>query len=268
MACDVGQGDALLVSFGEIQVLTDAGRGTTVIKCLEKYMPVTDRTLELVVLTNPDHDHYGGLIDVFERYKVEALLANSFDKSAQEYQVLKNIVGGRDTQVLYPKEGTIIRYGEIYLDILWPTDLYYSGNFGPVNEKKTLGALPANNKPNNLSIVTHLRYKDFDALLTGDIEEETSDIIAKKITSESSDTTFEYLKVPHHGSKNGLTKNLLEAVNPEIAVISLGKDNSYGHPHTEVLRILNDKNIRILRTDEVGDVVAEVTVEGYSIKAK
>ena len=77
---------------------------------------------------------------------------------------------------------------------------------------------------------------------------------------------IDYLKVAHHGSKNGITQKLLERTTPEIAVISAGKDNRYGHPHKEILDILNKFSIKILRTDEVGDVEASVDSSGWRIK--
>lgn len=258
IACDVGQGDAILVTYGQVQILTDGGSNSKVLSCLEKYIPAVDRTIELVVLTNPDRDHYGGLIEVFKRYEVQTLLANSSDKSSSEYQVLKNLVGGGTTSVIYPKEGMVVRAGEIQLDILWPTDFYYTSESTPSEVKKQLGSTPLRDKPNNFSIVTYLKFGEFDTLLTGDIEEETSDIIADKIISGYSNTSFEYLKVPHHGSNNGLTKKLLDTVKPEIAVISAGKNNSYGHPRAEILDMLSKAGVQIRRTDLEGDILWKI----------
>lgn len=258
IACDVGQGDAILVVYGTTQILMDGGPGLKVINCLEKYLPLTDRKLELVVLTNPDFDHYGGLIEVFKRYEVHTLLANSNDKSSSEYGVLKSLVGGSATTVIYPKEGMVMRSGEIQLDILWPTDFYYLAQADLDQDKKVLGSSSVQNKPNNFSIVTHLKFGEFDALLTGDIEEETSDVIADKIAKDKQNTTFEYIKVPHHGSTNGLTKKLLDTVKPQIAVISAGKNNSYGHPRAEIIDMLSKSGAKIRRTDLEGDVVIEI----------
>lgn len=266
IACDVGQGDAIIASFGDTQILTDGGPGSKVISCLEKHMPALDRTIELVVLSNPDKDHYAGLIEVFKRYEVNSLLANSFDKSGQEYQVLKNLVGGSDTEVLYPEEGMIIRLGLISLDILWPTDSYYLSDDVDKNSKKVLGASSINNNPNDMSIVTILRFEEFEALLTGDIEQKASDIVANKILTGYPNTTFEYLKVPHHGSKNGLTKTLLDVVDPDVSVISNGKDNSYGHPHESVLDLLGKSRAQIQRTDISGEIVVEVNESSWLIK--
>jgi len=116
-----------------------------------------------------------------------------------------------------------------------------------------LGAFTSKRDPNDFSIVAILSYKDFDALLTGDV----SPLQERKIVGSGMVRSVEYIKVPHHGSKNGLTKDFLDAASPDVAVISVGKNNSYGHPHEEILKMLNDKKIKILRTDEMGDVVVE-----------
>lgn len=238
IACDVGQGDAILAIYQNIQVLTDGGPGSSVLTCLEKYMPFWDREIELVVLTHPQFDHYGGLIEVLRRYKVGTFLTNNIDSSTPSLEALRNVVGGSETRVIYPGVGRRIRAGMIYLDILHP-------------EKGTVSA-----NVNNISIVSILRFGDFEALLTGDIENEIANEIAEKGLIKNVD----YIKIPHHGSKNGLTLGLLETSKPEIAVISVGKKNSYGHPHKEVLEMLASYGLRVLRTDELGDI--EVVSDG------
>lgn len=227
IACDVGQGDAILAVYGDTQILTDGGPGDSVLTCLEKYMPFWDREIELVVLTHPQLDHYGGLIEVFKRYKVSTFLTNDFDAGTYGLEALRNAVGGSGARVIYPGVGTRIRVGMIYLDILHP-------------EK---GIVSAN--PNDISIVNILRFGVFEALLTADIENE----IGNEIVQKGLIKDIDYIKVPHHGSKNGLTLELLEASKPEIAVISVGKKNFYGHPHKEILDMLAGYGLRVLRTD-------------------
>lgn len=243
IACDVGQGDAILAVYGDIQVLTDGGPGETVLTCLEKYMPFWDREIELVVLTHPQLDHYGGLIEVFKRYKVNAFLTNDFDAGTQGLEALKNAVGGSGARVIYPGVGTRIRVGMIYLDILHPPDGLNS------------------TKINDYSIVTILTFRDFEALLTGDIENEIGNEIAEKGLVKDVD----YIKIPHHGSKNGLTPVLLEESRPEIAVISVGKKNSYGHPNKGVLDMLFAAGAKVFRTDELGDVDLETDGKNLEI---
>jgi len=244
IACDVGEGDALLASSGSIQVLVDGGPDNKVLDCLGKYLPFWDREIELVILTHPEKDHYGGLIEVFKRYQVDNFMFNPLAVSSSDYQVLEKEVGGRGVKSIYPKEGMEVRVGKIYLDILSPSGTLLTDNL----KLKT-------DEPNKFSIVTLLAYGQFRALLTGDMPPEVSDRLAERLAL-SAKHEWDYLKVPHHGSKNGLTQKLLDAVRPKVAVISVGK-NSYGHPHEEILKMLKDKNIKILRTDEIGDVEIE-----------
>ncbi|MEK7550888.1 MAG: hypothetical protein AAB535_03860 [Patescibacteria group bacterium] len=237
IACDVGQGDAILITYRNLQILTDGGPNNKVIDCLSRHTPFWDREIELVILTHPDADHSTGLIDVIKRYNVGALLENGVDSGTQVYKALEKEVGGRGINVIKSTIGMKLRLGMIYLDILHPSNDFIDS------------------KTNNYSIVTLVKYKEFEALFTGDIEDSVSDLIARNWTKG----TIEYIKVPHHGSKNGLSENLIKVSMPKLAVVSLGK-NSYGHPHEKILQMLNDKKINIYRTDLEGDI--EVVTDG------
>lgn len=242
IACDVGQGDAILIQKNTTQVLIDGGPSSKVLDCLGKYMPFWDRKVEVVFLTHPDIDHYGGLIDVFKSYKIVNFFTNGSVSGSQEYKVLESLVGGKGIKVQTIAKGMIIRIGMIYLDILNPEN----NNQYPITNNQTDG-------DNNQSIVILLIYDQFKALFTGDAENKVSDLIATR--PEMGEVN--YLKVSHHGSKNGLTQKLLDATSPEVAVISVGKNNRYGHPHDEVIKILSEKDIQILRTDQLGDVIVK-----------
>jgi len=256
IACDVGQGDAILAIYKNTQVLIDGGPGEEILDCIGKHVPFWDREIELVVLTHPQVDHYGGLIEVFKRYKVDTFLANGLDSSASSYQVLKNAVGGNGSRVVSPREGMALRVGMIYLDILAPSQRLLEGQ-APNSQTNILGAFDSKRDANDFSIVAILRLGEFDALLTGDISpQEIPEILAGGRMHD-----VEYIKVPHHGSKNGLTLDLLEASTPEMAVISVGKNN-YGQPSQETLTMLKDKGVKIFRTDELGDI--EVVSDGLS----
>jgi len=243
VACDVGQGDAILVIYGDIQILTDGGSDSKVLDCLGEYVPFWDNKIELVILTHPDKDHFGGLIDVFERYEVINYLKSKAANSSLSYQVLENIVGGKGVNTIYASEGLSIRLGKIYLDILNPIE----SKEKDVDDKDL----------NNSSIVSVLSFRDFKALLTGDIEIEG----INRMVSKGTISKVNYLKMPHHGSKNNITSGLLRFSNPDVAVISVGK-NSYGHPNKEVLDTLTKLEIKTLRTDESGSILIEVDEKG------
>jgi competence protein ComEC len=256
IACDVGQGDAILAIYGTTQILVDGGATDKVIDCLGMHMPFWDRKIEVVLLTHPQLDHFGGLSEVFKRFRVERFVATSLDSSSQAYQALISMVGGSGVQVLNPTTGMVIRSGLLYLDIVWPTSDFQVAA-GGVSKGNVLGAYTTKKDPNDFSVVANLRLGEFDALLTGDI--------GPKVISEIIQTgkvrNVEYIKVPHHGSKNGLTKELLDVVSPEIAVISVGK-NSFGHPHKEILDLLKEYGIQTKRTDKDGNV--EIISDGKS----
>lgn len=248
VACSVGQGDAILATMGETQILVDGGPNNQVLDCLSRYIPFYDREIELVILTHNEIDHFRGLIEVFKRYKVDTFLVNEADSGGVEYQVLKKVVGGSGSRVVSPVSGTSIRLGMIYLDIINPL------------KENVLGINTPKKSANANSIVFILRLNKFDALLTGDIDPETAEALVQRGLIKD----VEYIKVPHHGSRVGLTENLLTASLPELAVISVGK-NSYGHPHAEVMNLLDKYNIKTLRTDEEGDIRIRTNGEEWQI---
>lgn len=247
VACDVGQGDAILASYGNVQILTDGGPDRRVLDCLSKHIPFWDREIELIVLTHPQKDHYEGLIDVFKRYKVDNFIANRLEASSPDYQVLKREVGGQGTRVTNPTGGTVVRFGLMHLDIFWPSKNFLDSE------------LSSKRDPNDFSIQSILSLGDFDVLLTGDIGHNMADEVLAQFALSGS-RRVEYIKIPHHGSKYGMTPDYLGVIEPKVAVISSGKNNRYGHPHEETLKILREKDIKILRTDEKGDI--EVITDG------
>lgn len=270
IACDVGQGDAILVTHGQNQILFDGGLPNgKVIDCLGKYMPVFDRKIELIVLSHPQLDHFGGLVEVVKRYNVDLLVANTLDSGSSEYQALKNEVGSRGIRVLTPTPTTDLRIGLLYLDIVWPTSEFLTENLQVVSGtnsqtqqdafKNLLGTTTSSRDPNDFSIVAILSFGDYDALFTGDIGPVISDQVAQIISSNQMDA-IEYIKVPHHGSKNGMSEKLLQTVMPKVAVISAGVNNRYGHPHKEILEMLTKHKVDIRNTQNAGDAIVEVKI--------
>jgi competence protein ComEC len=241
IACDVGQGDAILVTYKNTQILTDGGPNDRVLDCLSEHLPLWDRQIELVVSTHPDSDHSTGLVEVINRYEVDTILINSLNPGTQVYKALESAIGSRGVRVVNPYEGMALGLEMIHLDILHPDEGF--------EDPKT----------NQYSIAYILDYGDFEAIFTGDFEQKISDSLANNYLLRS----VEYIKVPHHGSRNGLTENLLKALEPKIAVISVGKNNPYKHPHQEILDMLGKYNVKILRTDEMGDV--EIISDGEGV---
>ena len=248
ITCDVGQGDAILITNKSNQILIDGGPDNSVLTCLGKYMPFWDRKIEMVILTHPQSDHFTGLIEVFRRYQVDVYLANAVDNPGNEgYQVLKKEVGSRGVKVVSPHSGQQMRLGLIYLDVLNPAEGFESKNL------------------NDWSVVAELRFGSFRAFFTGDIEG-SMDVKLLEQLALSEVERVDYLKVNHHGSKNGLTKTILGVIMPKVAVISAGKNNRYGHPHKEILEMLKNINAKVFRTDQSGDVEIVSNGKSYWVK--
>ena len=257
ISCDVGQGDAILAVYKGNQILIDGGPDRRVLDCLAKYMPFWDKKIELVILTHPQDDHYGGLVEVFRSYEVDTFVANQVDSSTEGYRVLKNLVEASGVRVVNPTNNTSFRLGLLYLDIVNPSITLASDNKEKTDEG-VLGAFTTKKDLNDYSVVAILSLGEFDALLTGDIGPN----LIPEILARGEIKDVEYIKVPHHGSKNGLTQELLERSKPDVAVISAGKNNRYGHPHQEVVDMLNNSNIKIFGTYDDGDI--EVITDGES----
>jgi len=260
IACDVGQGDAILISYGTTQILTDGGPDPSVLTCLGRHMPFWDRQIELVISTHPDADHSTGLTNVLESYKVDKILINPMDPGTNIYQVLKNSVGGRGIGVINPVSGQTLGLGLIYLDILNPTGQMLD-SLPVINDGDKLVKYSVKAKTNLYSIAYKLSFKMFTGLFLGDIPPEISDSLA----GTGSIGRVQYIKIPHHGSVNGITESLINTVKPKVAVISVGK-NPWGLPSEEILNMLNKYEVRILRTDKMGDIDFVTDGEKYWLK--
>ena len=246
VACDVGQGDGILIQKKNSQILIDGGGGDRVNDCLSRHLPFWDRQIELVVLTHPDLDHYEGLISVFRSYDVKNYMATSLISADESFILLDRLIKEENPKIIKAHAGINFSIIDLKFKVLKPANFEYQES----------------EEENNHSVVLSFQYKDFDALFTGDIEDSGSD----ELSSFSDLANLEYLKVPHHGSKNGLSNSLLEITNPQLSVISVGKKNSYGHPHKEVLEILESSDTNILRTDQLGDIVVKTDGYKYNIE--
>ena len=250
IACNVGQGDAILVTYKNTQILTDGGPDKSVLTCLGKYMPFWDGTIELVILSHPDADHSTGLVDVVKNYKVGQLLDTALNPGTSVYEVLKREVGGRGIPVTQPVTGMKLGVGLIQLDILAPVGQI------PINNLQF-----TNTETNTFSVIYVLTYGQFKAFMPGDAPPEILD----SLVSLGLVGPVNYIKIPHHGSINGLTQTLLEKIVPKVGVISVGK-NPWGFPKPEIIDMLNKYGTKILRTDEMRDVEVVTNGEGYWVK--
>ena len=212
--CDVGQGDAVLITYGQTQILIDGGPDNKVLDCLSQYLPFWDRQLEAVFLTHPDTDHLNGLLTVFQRYQVKYFFSNF---------KIEGIMKARSLQ-----KSDKVKIGPLQFLALWPDQQEIASK--DINEN---------------SLVLEMVFGKLEVLLEGDITQK----IEEKIKSDPVDI----LKVAHHGSKNSTSEDFLMRIRPQLAVISVGK-NRFGHPAKETLERLLKSQIKVLRTDEQQDI--------------
>ena len=239
---DVGQGDSILIQKGTQQILIDGGpNGKTELAELGKYLPYFDREIELVIATHPDRDHIAGLVDVAKNYKIDKVIATGAEKDTAVFKEWKDIREYNRIETLEALRGDEVDFGGTKMRIIFPE--------GPVD--------PAAGDANNQSVVARIDYGDNSFLFTGDIESPAE----KEILAGGENVDVNFLKIAHHGSKYSSSAEFLDATSPGTAIISVGANNSYGHPAGETLEKLNSKNINILRTDEMGDINFECKVK-------
>ena len=268
--CDVGQGDGAYIRFPDGRdMLVDGGPNNTVLNCLGRHMPFWDRHINIVVLTHPQKDHMQGLIDIFSRYSTDYFVRSDVVNATEGYQKLLDVVKRRSFKQKFVTTGETINIGTTTLSVLWPSaeqiaifQRHSLAASESSQESVLQGSVLGASSPdlNDGSIVFWLRYGTFDAVFTGDADSHVED---KYVGTELADDTIEVLKVPHHGSKTGMTDAFIAWLHPKLAIISVGK-NSYGHPSDKALLQLKGVGSRVVRTDESGDV--EVVSDGSSWK--
>jgi len=246
---DVGQGDSIFIETPQkYQVLIDGGPSSKIIEKLGKVMPFYDRSLDLVILTHPDPDHLVGLIDVLKNYNVNLIGFTGVVSSNPEFIEWKSQISSKHTPlIVLTKNEKILLGKEVYMYILAPLESFEG------REVKDF---------NSSSIVARLVFKNSSFLFTGD----TPKSVEKELVENKSNIDSDVLKVGHHGSKTSTSDIFLQAVTPENAVIQVGKDNRYGHPHQEVLDRLQNYGIKILRTDQDSDIKIISDGENFKIK--
>ena len=248
---DVGQGDAILLQSGTQQVLVDGGPGMDVLSRLGEEMPWFDRYIEVVVLTHPQKDHMEGLLHVLERYDVGMVLLPRAVNSTQMQKVWLDRIIDKDIPYRFAWSGQEMLVGDLKLSILNPFDV-------PEAEAATRANV------NNASVMMRVDYMGMSFLLTGDMEKRVEKFVIERIDNEVLST--DVLKVGHHGSKSSSMKELIDIVSPQIAVISVGDDNKYGHPHEDVLNRLADT--LIMRTDQEGSVRFKWVDDGWVVSGE
>lgn len=244
---DVGQGDAIFIETpNKRQVLIDGGKNRKVVSELGKIMSFGDKSIDIVVATHPDADHIGGLPEVIERYDVELFLEPGVESENSLDDELHSRLENKNVAMLMAKRGQIVDFNDgAKLIILFPDR--------DVSKWET----------NDASIVAKLVYGEKSFLLTGDSTIKAENIL---MNLDSKILDSDVLKTGHHGSRTSTSAAYAAAVLPEHAIISAGRDNSYGHPHQEVLNILETVGAKIKSTALSGMIRFET--DGKTLRLK
>lgn len=236
---DVGQGDAVFIQAPNgNQLLYDAGPPSgKVLRSLSEVMPFYDRSIDIAVLSHPDMDHIGGFLDIFKRFDVAAVVESGASSENGVYDEMGSAIVNEHAAHFIARRGMSIDLGDgVVADILYP-DID-----------------TAHMETNAASIVLRIRYGNTAFLVSGDLPKALEEHL---VTIDGSALHANVLKLGHHGSRTSTSPLFLVAVHPDVAVISAGIDNRYGHPHKEVLDLLQEFRVPVVTTAASGTLIFE-----------
>lgn len=252
---DVGQGDStLIITPDKKTVLIDGGGSDSFDVGKKVLLPyLLDRRIlkiDYVLISHFDTDHCGGILTIMEKVKVKNIIISEQAEHSENYERFKKLMIHKKIRLIEVKKGDKIKIGRYSeFKILFPTSRLLSEN--PLN---------------NNSIVAQFNYNNFKMLFTGDIEKLAEQQILK---AEKAEIRADILKVAHHGSKTSSIPEFIKAVKPKIALIGVGKNNTFGHPNQQTIKNLENIKCRIYRTDLQGEIIIKIDQKGrMNVKSK
>jgi competence protein ComEC len=248
---DVGQGDAALVTMPDgTTLLIDAGGdtidssrriGETVVSEYLWWRGLSQ--IDYVLATHADADHIDGLNDVLENFTVRSALIARRPAGDPEFAKFSQTLAQTKTHAETIEAGDVIHFGDVVVSVLWP----------PAGGEKSA---------NNDSIVLRLQYRERSILLTGDIEQAAE----RSLLASQQQLHADVIKVPHHGSKTSSTEEFVVATKPQFAIISVGRQSRFGHPHQEVVERWQANGATILTTGNSGAIT--IATDGHDLSLK
>ena len=252
---DVGQGDSTLIITPDKKTVLIDGGGSDSLDVGEKVLLpyLLDRRIlkvDYVLISHFDTDHCGGILTIMEKVKVKNIIISEQAEHSENYERFKKLMIHKKIRLIEVKKGDKIKIGRYSeFKILFPTSRLLSEN--PLN---------------NNSIVAQFNYNNFKMLFTGDIEKLAEQQILK---AEKAEIRADILKVAHHGSKTSSIPEFIKAVKPKIALIGVGKNNTFGHPNQQTIKNLENIKCRIYRTDLQGEIIIKIDQKGrMNVKSK
>lgn len=241
---DVGQGDCTLVLSGDMALLIDAGENGHETQVLNYLRSMKIDKLDYIIATHQHSDHIGGIPEVLEEFEADNIIMPRLTKAQtptnSTYKAFLSALQNSDAKIISAKPGLKYQLGEAEFEIL-----------GPVTDDCE--------DINSMSAVTKITYGNNSFLVTGDAEKDEE----LEIIENGANLDCDVLRVGHHGSSTSSSREFLEAVTPEICVISCGSNNDYGHPHDKALKRISYQTDEVYRTDICGSIV--MTSDGENI---
>lgn len=236
---DVEQGLCILVQLGDEVLIYDGGERDTSSFVVSYIQDLGITEIDYMISSHYDSDHVSGLIGCLNAFEVKQVIGSNYEHDSKLYESFMEAVKAEGLKMQYPKVGTQYEFGDAVFTILAPKEIGKDSNGN--------------------SVVIKLSYGNSDFIFTGDADYGSE----REMVASGIDLDCEVLSLAHHGSASGNSSLFLEKTLPEVAVISCGKDNSYGHPHVEVVELLKNMEIDVFRNDVQGTVIA--TTNGKTI---
>lgn len=245
--CDVGQGDGAYIRTPTgIDIVIDAGPDNRMLSCLGRTMPLFDKTIEYAFLSHQHADHYGGFLGIAQNYRIERFYSSSGETDSKTYAQFKSLLAAKGTYtylILAPQRIEVDFVTSF--DFIWPSPGLVSSD---LNEHSQVFLLNLNN----------YRY-----LFTGDVSPFVLSVLAQNYLSIVQNA--DVLKVPHHGSHNGLTYEFLKLADPTLSVISVGMQNRFNHPSKSTLDHFKALGKKVYMTRDRGDITITIDAGGLVV---
>jgi len=244
---DVGQGDSIFIKAPDNKtMLIDAGVPEMGKKVVDYIKSLGVTKIDILVGTHPHEDHIGGMDRVIESFEIGRFYMPKVTTNTKTFEYVLNAAKNKGLKIDVAKAGVTLDFGpSVSAEIIAPN----SSKYADLNE---------------YSAVIKLTYKNTSFLFTGDAGAESE----REMIEKGYDLKSDVLKVGHHGSSTSTTASFLDDVSPKYAVISCGKGNDYGHPHSSTLKKLKARNIPVYRTDECGTIIAVSDGQSISFNVK
>ena len=243
---DVGQADCAVICTDNGNIIIDAGMNASEDEMKAYIDKLGIKSFRYAIFTHPHEDHIGGAEVIMKNYRVDNVIIPDLEATTKVYEAMLDSIEESGARV------KVIEAGDTF-------------DFSVGSLKaKILGPVEIDDEPNDASIITKITYGKTDLLFMGDAETHSEELLLRKYIM--GELRADIIKLGHHGSNTSSSPEFLRAVSPDVAIISCGLDNKYGHPHSETLDTLEDQKIQYYRTDMQGSVICTITPDGYTFK--